>query len=299
MEESRIRVTTKIPGDDRGLKTFITQFMSHLNIFCVVERVRGEDGYYTTVEMEATESKIHLGKIQLMQALKEQFPNITIPSGWDVFGGAGAPREVHIIRSSSPRRNSSGELTQTIPFEEIRPIDSASSLGSRSMSLLAHLGHIFGKLQKTIVTICYKNASVTRKKEFDIATFVDWTKFMEAVATNPELHIPLPPKAIYRLLPDKSYSCVSQLTELQAGMEYYVQTELEKNMMSTAFANMEEFYDALRSNGCDQDDLGIVQDVFMQQRIKVQVLERLTDEKLERAGIKLTGLREAILKVLG
>jgi hypothetical protein len=65
------------------------------------------------------------------------------------------------------------------------------------------------------------------------------------------------------------------------------------------FKNMQEFYDALRDNDCDNEDIRIISDVFQKQRIKVKQLQRLTDEKLEKYGFKQRGLREAILAVLG
>jgi hypothetical protein len=39
--------------------------------------------------------------------------------------------------------------------------------------------------------------------------------------------------------------------------------------------------------------------VFQQQRVKVGVLDRLTDEKLKEDGLTQKGLREAMLAVLG
>ena len=80
MEENQIRLIIKIPGDERGLKSFVAQFMANLNISSVVERVRGENGYFTTVDIEGAESKIQSGMKQLIDALKDQFPNITHPS---------------------------------------------------------------------------------------------------------------------------------------------------------------------------------------------------------------------------
>jgi hypothetical protein len=62
---------------------------------------------------------------------------------------------------------------------------------------------------------------------------------------------------------------------------------------------MEEFFAALRARGCDDEDIGIISDVFQKQRIKVGVLHRLTDEKLKEDGLTQRGLREAVLAVLG
>ena len=121
---------------------------------------------------------------------------------------------------------------------------------------------------------------------------------MEAVAAAPELNIPVPPKAIYRVLPDKSYSYVSQLTALQPGMDYYVQTELDKNIGQASFKLMDEFYEALRTIGCSKGDIQTIKKVFLKERIIVAILDRLTDEKLEKCGMKQTGLRKAILAVL-
>ena len=45
---------------------------------------------------------------------------------------------------------------------------------------------------------------------------------------------------------------------------------------------MQEFYDALRENDCDNNDIQIICDVFQKQRIKANLLHRLTDEKLKK-----------------
>jgi hypothetical protein len=74
MEENKIRLVTQITGEERGLKTFIAKFMAFMNISCAVERVRGENGYFTGVEIEAVESLVHAGKIALIAALKDKFP---------------------------------------------------------------------------------------------------------------------------------------------------------------------------------------------------------------------------------
>jgi hypothetical protein len=65
---------------------------------------------------------------------------------------------------------------------------------------------------------------------------------------------------------------------------------------------MDEFYDALAGELDEefrQEFLPIVRGVFREQGICAKQLHRLTDEKLEKAGIAQIGLREAILVVLG
>ena len=62
---------------------------------------------------------------------------------------------------------------------------------------------------------------------------------------------------------------------------------------------MNEFYEALHARGHNEEDIGIIKNTFDEQRIKVNVLSRLTDEDLKEYGIKQGRLRKSILAVLG
>jgi hypothetical protein len=65
------------------------------------------------------------------------------------------------------------------------------------------------------------------------------------------------------------------------------------------FATMEEFYEALRERGRSDAHIQIIKKVFEYQLIKIKQLPRLTDEDLEKAGLKQLGLRKAVLALLG
>jgi hypothetical protein len=65
------------------------------------------------------------------------------------------------------------------------------------------------------------------------------------------------------------------------------------------FATMEEFYQALREIGLNMGQLKKIRDVFEYQEIIPAVFSTITDEDLEKYGLKQGGLRKAILKVLG
>lgn len=78
----RIALITKLPGDNKGLKTFIQQFLFKLKIASEVERIM-EDGVYAThVRIEGIEGTIHSGKQILIQALQREFPNLDVSSEW-------------------------------------------------------------------------------------------------------------------------------------------------------------------------------------------------------------------------
>jgi hypothetical protein len=59
---NRVNLFVTLPGHDKELKTFIQQFLKKQNIGGVVERVKEENGYSTTVSMEANESSIQAAK---------------------------------------------------------------------------------------------------------------------------------------------------------------------------------------------------------------------------------------------
>ena len=104
------------------------------------------------------------------------------------------------------------------------------------------------------------------------------------------------------------------MDELQEGHHYYIEVQGESELVSPpiitqasvptsteekAFASMEEFYEALRASGLKEGQIKKIIDVFEEQDIVPTVLLRLTDEDLEKAGLKQLGLRKAVLAVLG
>ena len=69
-------------------------------------------------------------------------------------------------------------------------------------------------------------------------------------------------------------------------------------------SSMEEFFLKLKTDEeVADEELVIIKDVFMNQKLKLKQLMKsgdlaITDEKLERIGIKQMGLRTAILSVI-
>jgi hypothetical protein len=67
-----------------------------------------------------------------------------------------------------------------------------------------------------------------------------------------------------------------------------------------SFSSLDEFYRALQDReGLESDEVSEIKGVFEQQRIKIQRLHRLTDEKLKVYGLGARGYREAILDLVG
>ena len=139
---NRVSLFVTLPGEDKGLKTFIQQFMTKQNIGGVVERVKEENDYSTTVLMEANESSIQAGRILLVATLKQKYPNLQIPpeeewllehSTEPLFGS----KVKHTSNPAVSRENSSGEVSKVDVFDEVAPNESASQLGSRSLSFEA------------------------------------------------------------------------------------------------------------------------------------------------------------------
>ena len=170
--------------------------MAKQNIGVVVERVKEENGYSTTVRMEANESSIQAGKLLLVGTLKQKYPNLQIPPAEEwllehstepLFGS----KVKHTSNPAVSRENSSGEVSKVDVFDEVAPNESASQLGSRSLSLLEHFAHLFKKTQRTVITVSYSSTYGKKSETFDITTCTSWDHFLQKVDKSPKLKIPI------------------------------------------------------------------------------------------------------------
>ena len=193
---NRVSLFVTLPGEDKGLKIFIQQFLAKQNIGGVVERVKEENHYSTTVLMEACESSIQAGRILLLATLKQKYPNLQIPpvEEWHLEHSTESLFGSKVKHTSNPgvsRENSSGEVSKVDVFDEVAPNESASQLGSRSLSLLEHFAHIFKKTQRTVITVSYKSTYGKKSETFDITTCTSWAHFLQKVDKSPKLNIPI------------------------------------------------------------------------------------------------------------
>ena len=108
--------------------------------------------------------------------------------------------------------------------------------------------------------------------------------------------------------PSKSTEFLNSLTkfansqddpDLARNISLFINCSSTKRKRESEFKDMNEFYEALHARGHNEEDIGIIKNTFDEQRIKVNVLSRLTDEDLKEYGIKQGRLRKSILAVLG
>jgi hypothetical protein len=100
---------------------------------------------------------------------------------------------------------------------------------------------------------------------------------------------------------------VTDIKDLKSDHLYYIKTrnDLEpvappvSSQSPSPFKSMQEFYDALGAQGSNDSQIAKIRKIFDEQEIGVNVLARLTDEKLKEDGLTQRGLREAVLAVLG
>jgi hypothetical protein len=239
MSGHRISLSTIISGDDRGLKTFIQQFLAKLNIAGEVERVLGSDRYSTSVVMEGLESNVQTAKLLLIESLKQAYPNLPTPVEWkpkvSMSDMSSESRSKFQIKPTTDfatcREVSFGENSNADVFE-VAPGDSASvvsfSLGARSLSLLGHIAHIMKKIDKNVVTVSYACVGGNRHELFDTTTCTSLSAFLEMVDISKELAIPIHARKLYARLHDGSRAYVSQFSTLENGKEYWVETDLNK-----------------------------------------------------------------------
>ena len=258
--------------------------------------------------MEGNEGSIQAGRILLVATLKQKYPNLQIPPAEEwllehstdpLFGS----KVKHTSNPAVSRENSSGEVSKVDVFDEVAPNESASQLGSRSLSLLEHFAHLFKKTQRTVITVSYKSTYGKKSETFDITTCTSWAYFLQKVDKSPKLKIPIHTREIYHYLSHGGHSYVSELSALQEGKEYFVETDLDKPGSDVKFT-MEQFFERLKTEqDLEQDGIMIVKETFIAQKIKAKQLMAtgelaMTDGELKEYGIAQGGLRKAILAVI-
>ena len=166
--------------------------------------------------------------------------------------------------------------------------------------------HLFKKPQITVITVSYTSNYGKKSETFDITTCTSWAHFLQKVDKSPKLKIPIHTREIYNYLSHGGHSYVSELSALQEGKEYFVETDLDKPGASngTFTITMEQFFEKLKTDEDMSDALvEIAKESFLSQGITYKQLMKtgdlaMTDGELEKMGIVQLGLRKAILAVI-
>jgi hypothetical protein len=160
------------------------------------------------------------------------------------------------------------------------------------INIVSRLLQAAGKIERRLVHFHYKD----RSTGIDI-TIMDWDMVMVECKSRLEIELRLPVRKVWARHNGK-WEQIYSIEDFVNGQDYYLTADTDPDY-GKGYAHMNDFYDAWRSSGLDDEDILIIQKVFEKQRIKVNVLLSLTDEDLEKYGLEQGGLRKAILAVLG
>jgi hypothetical protein len=300
------------------LKSYIQRFLWQRAVGCHIERIRhsvDDKSATTRILIEAEACLAYAAKKDLIEAIRIKFPHIPVPpndsqhwiveSSFEVLTAAKIGQTPSGIR----REDSSGAVSSSISRAE-PDLDALSLTSSIRRALLDLPGinvvsrvlQATGKLNRIMVHLHYADLFIAQD-----VTIMDWNAMTEAA--RKELPISLPIRGIWHFVHGQ-WGRVADMDSLENGHHYYITAETDPDPTASphssvpvspeiAFASMEEFYVALRAKGCDEEDICIITDLFQQQRVRVGVLCRLTDEILKETGLILVGLRQAVLSVLG
>ena len=299
-KQPRFESTIMIKNDDKNLKTFIRDYFQKKQIGANIQKVlyNGNNATKVTMETIANHDVLTTEQQAFIDTLDNNFQGLEF-DGWEYKHSDSRWRAARINKTDSTcesREDSSGKNSNC---GEIFPDDSASGMGSRTASIIGHLnraGVVSGSVQQNIVNVIYKD----RSQAFNVNTCVNWNHFVSNVQRGKELNIPRDITKIYHCLSDGGYSRVDSLDLLKDGEKYIVETDEVKVIQTTTFSEeMKKFFDKLKTEQeLDDDEIEIIKKVFKDERIKFKQLKTLTDEKLEKCGIKQLGLREAIVALI-
>ena len=111
---------------------------------------------------------------------------------------------------------------------------------------------------------------------------VDWNGFIKLLKDNTTLAVPKdkPIKKVYTLLDKGEKAYIDDISALESKGKYYIQTENEDDVSKQPkfSAEMEEFFKALKDEeGLEDDDIALVKDAFVKQKLKFKQLMKTGD----------------------
>ncbi|KAI3662496.1 hypothetical protein MP638_003636 [Amoeboaphelidium occidentale] len=332
IEKQRVQITLRIPGlnnhEDKQLKTYLQGFLWQRGLGCQIERVRHsvDDNDATTVVLfEGASGDVYQAKRDMIGALSKDLPQVVIPlddsnstateKNWFVEPSTEELAAASIVKTQDGirRDNSSGVDDNIVPIE----LAKIQGRGSSRSSILSHLLKVpgvsslsralqlSGKMKEVLVTVYYRNCSVS----FDAAA-KDWKAFLDTCSNK--LKIMLPIKKVWHSV-DDGWAEVSDIEAIVNGHVYRITAGTDPDLpcpsqlsrfpasQVPAFESMEEFYSRLkpllRKEARDKL-IENIQEIFNEQEIGVEILPDLTDDDLKEYGLKQGGLRKAVLKAL-
>ena len=322
----RIQLSTSINGlperQVKKLKSFIQHFLWKAGVGCDVQRIRhslDSADVSTTILIEAPTNIAYSAQKDLIEALKFEFAGIPIdpPDKWVAEESKEELVAAKISKTigSIHRDGSSGDVSKSVPLRHDANSDSqsvsswVSSLLKKTLESLpvAQALQTAGKIQPRVVHVHYGG----RVAQIEISLRV-WDAFKQKCCQLFDIKYPIRDVCEYR---GGKMEIIDGLELLKDDVDLYIAAEgdpeltpppqivvslLSASREARAFASMEEFHEALKSEeGLDDRQLSIIQAALKKEEIGFKQLPRLTDEKLEKYGLKQGGLREAILAVLG
>ena len=311
--ETRITLTTVFTGPIKGLKRVIREFLSARNVGCILQTTMLENDLgparMTLLVIEGEKENLYLIRDELVAALEAKFPGIKYTE-WELNPSNYPFKKITIKKTpNSISRDSSGaDIVEngTPGWSNEKLLDFAKTAGFHILDAVGQAG----KLKKTLTDSYSGIAGIMihvsyNKREFVCIEIisVDWDGFLKLLKDNTELAVPKDKliKKVYTLLDKEEKSFINGISGLKADGKYYIQTEDDD---IPKFSTMEEIFKALKDEeGLEDEDIALVKEVFVKQKLKFkQLMETgdlaITDEKLKEDGITQRGLRTAILSLI-
>ena len=313
LNSPRFSAEVTINAAHTGVKTVLANFCTGAKLFAKIQRT---DVNITKATIQGEEKMLLKCLDVLKDLLLSQYDAAIV---WGEISKVSEENRLTsvIIDETIPglkRMGSSGEF-QEQHFEEISFGASATTENLKkivkdTVNMMNNAAGGFGVAKGWIPASKKEHISVKYKeKEFDLE--VSGLKSLPALimAVEEKFNNPVPIKSLYRLR-DENPIVITDVKDLREGFLYYALTVNEeipkktKDVITKFSPEMEEFFKALKDEeGLEDEDVALVKDVFVKQKLKFkQLMETgdlaITDVELERYGIAQGGLRKAILSLI-
>ena len=300
----RVTVDVTINSEHTGIKTLLANFFIGAKLFAKIQRT----------DAGITKATIQGHPKQFPSSLEHLKWLLTIKYDADIVWGETSTVEEPTRLDSVLIEDTEAELKRnpsSCEFlkQEVDEISFGGSAGNEqfkkmgqtiAQSILTAFGRTTGLAtspKKEHISVKYE----TQTFDLEISSILSLDALMVVVDGLFEHTVPF--KNLYRL-ESNSTVVVKHISHLREGFLYYVATvNEEKKEDMVVDPKMQEFYEKLKERKRTEAEIKVVVNVFAEQGILFEDLMEtgkleMTDEKLEKYGIKAMGLRTAILSII-
>ncbi|TPX64306.1 hypothetical protein CcCBS67573_g08445 [Chytriomyces confervae] len=301
--QHRRQVSAIIHTTAVGLKSTLNDMFQKLNLGATIGP---RNDTSTPFLFEGYSTLVIRAKEALQIELTDKYPGVEVEWG-DLVESSGPLSKVTLNETEPLKRQSpSGEFKEADLVDVAEELSVGASATTEMIKKVvkdtwSQLATSLGYFKEKHIVVTHKG--VSHAFEISTKTTQDFhTELHQVFHLNAAIH------CLFHLEADGTKVFATEIGQFEGGMKYQLDSVLNQDEVPPKFTpmstDMETFFAILEEDqGLEPDDIKAIRAVFATQKIRFKQLMAvgdlaITDEKLEKDGIKERGLRTAILSVI-